>query len=173
MIKTAQTPIFSRFSGITEICNINVRILMWVVRSRVLSPIKLQKHKQAITELNCYLLTQNQPWYHYTNRLKRCAQDSNLQALSSQRFSRPLPPHPDTQHIHTKGAGTSTILIEYSPLPCGLVRLMYIKTLLFYQIFTVFSCIPNTTRMLNSNLRTTLWNSSDHKCFHNFFLSRY
>ena len=29
---------------------------------------------------------------------KRCTQDSNLQALTGQRFSRPLPHHPDTRH---------------------------------------------------------------------------
>ena len=32
-------------------------------------------------------------------RIWRCAQDSNLQAFYSQRFSRPLPHRPDTQHI--------------------------------------------------------------------------
>ncbi len=57
---------------------------------------------------------------------KRRTQDSNLQVLPDQRFSRPLPHHPDIRHIRAKrieliraGSKPAALPLRYAPITTG------------------------------------------------------
>ena len=69
--------------------------------------------------------------FAYFIYLKRCTQDSNLQSFSAQRFSRPLPHHPDMQRILLSLA---VFMIDGTILSSTIYHLLHTFCFMFQQL---------------------------------------
>lgn len=93
--------------------------------------------------------------------IQRCTQDSNLQAFYSQRFSRPLPHHPDMQHFIFQRCGEDSnlhaYLIQHKSLAgIAVITISVPHHILFIMTYSHYSLFIKTATHLLQGLRHTI-----------------